>query len=91
MKDALIKTGLNQTSVKNYTFHSWRHYFTAYMRDKVTEKLLQSQTGHKTLSMLDHYAGHKITGDRERIRIAQIETFGGLLPDTADTLLKAGA
>ncbi|MDR2923496.1 MAG: site-specific integrase [Treponema sp.] len=91
LKDALIKTGLSQESARAYTFHGWRHYFTAYMRDKVNEKLLQSQTGHKTLSMLDHYAGHKITGDRERIRQAQIETFGNLLPDTAETLLKAGA
>jgi integrase len=75
LKDALKKIGLNQETAKAYTFHSWRHYFTAYMRDKVNEKLLQSQTGHKTLSMLDHYAGHKITGDRERIRQAQIETW----------------
>jgi len=89
--DALIKTGLSNESVKSYTFHGWRHYFTAYMRDKINEKLLQSQTGHKTLVMLDHYAGHKITGDRERIRQAQIETFGGLLPDSVETLQKAGA
>jgi integrase len=91
LKEALIKAGLSQESAKEYTFHGWRHYFTSYMRDKVTEKLLQSQTGHKTLSMLDHYAGHKITGDRERIRQAQIEMFGALLPDTAGTLLRAGA
>jgi len=91
LKDALAKVNMNAESAKAYTFHSWRHYFTAYMRDKVTEKLLQSQTGHKTLAMLEHYAGHKITGDRERIRQAQIETFGGLLPDTAGTLARAGA
>ena len=91
LKDALKKIGLNQETARAYTFHSWRHYFTAYMRDKVNEKLLQSQTGHKTLSMLDHYAGHSITGDRERIRQAQIEIFGGLLPDTAGTLSRVGA
>ena len=34
---------------------------------------------------------HKITGDRERIRQAQIETFGGLLPDTSKALLRAVA
>ncbi|MCL1927967.1 MAG: site-specific integrase [Treponema sp.] len=53
LKDALIKTGLSKKSAKAYTFHSWRHYFTAYMRDKITEKLLQSQTGHKTMVMLE--------------------------------------
>jgi integrase len=81
LKHALIKIGLNQETAKTYTFHGWRHYFTAYMRPRIDEKLLQSQTGHKTLVMLNHYAGHKITGDRERIRTAQIETFGGLLPE----------
>jgi integrase len=80
LKDALKKIGLNQETAKAYTFHSWRHFFTAYMRPQIDEKLLQFQTGHKTLVMLDHYAGHKITGDRERIRNAQIETFGALIP-----------
>jgi hypothetical protein len=51
------------------------------MRERVTEKLLQKQTGHKTLAMLDRYSGHRIAGDRERIRQAQIETFAGLMPD----------
>jgi integrase len=91
LKDALIKTGLSQESAKAYTFHGWRHYFTAYMRPRIDEKILQSQTGHKTLAMLDHYAGHRIAGDKERLRTAQIETFSGLLPDTAGTLLRAGA
>jgi integrase len=81
LKDALSKIGLDKETVKDYTFHGWRHYFTAYMRDKVNEKLLQSQTGHKTLVMLNHYAGHRITGDRESIRNAQIKTFGELLPE----------
>jgi integrase len=91
LREALVKTGMSGESAKVYTFHGWRHYFTAYMRDRVNEKLLQAQTGHKTLVMLNHYSGHKIAGDRERIRQAQIETFGGLLPDTAGTLLRAEA
>jgi hypothetical protein len=61
------------------------------MRDRINEKLLQQQTGHKTLQMLNHYSKHMIAGDRERIRQAKIETFGGLLPDTTSTLLRAGA
>jgi len=91
LKDALIKSGLSQESAKVYTFHGWRHYFTAYMRPRIDEKLLQSQTEHKTLVMLEHYAGHRIAGDRERLRTAQVETFGGLLPDTAGALLRVGA
>ena len=80
LKDALIKTGLSKETANMYTFHGWRHYFTAYMKPRIDEKLLQSQTGHKTLVMLEHYAGHRIAGDRERIRKAQIETFGDLIP-----------
>ena len=42
---------------------------------------LLKQTGHKEISMLKHYSDHRISGDRERIQKAQIESFGKLLPD----------
>jgi integrase len=91
LRKALVQTGMSETSAKVYTFHGWRHYFTSYMRERVNEKLLQRQTGHKTLVMLDHYSGHKIAGDREKIREAQIETFGGLLPELTGTAMREGA
>jgi hypothetical protein len=50
------------------------------MKDKLNEKLLQSQTGHKSIPMLNHYADHLLAGDRERIRQAQKEVFGSLVP-----------
>jgi integrase len=82
LKAALLETGMSIESAAAYTFHGWRHYFTAYMRERVNEKLLKSQTGHKTNVMLDLYSGHTIAGDRERIRTAQVAAFGGLLPDS---------
>jgi hypothetical protein len=82
LRAALIQTGMSRETAAVYTFHGWRHYFTAYMRERVNEKLLKSQTGHKTLVMLDHYSRHTIAGDRERIQAAQIEAFGGLLPES---------
>jgi len=85
LRVTLVKTGMSKESAKAYTFHGWRHYFTAYMRERVNEKLLQSQTGHKTLQMLLHYSDHRIAGDRERIQQAQIESFGGLIPSGANT------
>jgi integrase len=91
LREALIQTGMGEKSAKVYTFHGWRHYFTSYMRDRVNEKLLQRQTGHKTLVMLDHYSGHRLAGDREKMREAQIETFGGLLPDVTGTAMREGA
>ena len=85
LRATLVKTGMSKESAKAYTFHGWRHYFTSYMRERVNEKLLQSQTGHKTLAMLEHYSDHRIAGDRERIQQAQIESFGGLIPSGANT------
>jgi integrase len=83
LRSALLKTGMSKESANVYTFHGWRHFYTSYMRDRVTEKLLQSQTGHKTLAMIEHYSDHQTAGDRERIQAAQIEAFGGLLPSSA--------
>jgi hypothetical protein len=45
------------------------------------EKLLQKQTGHKSLIMLKRYGGHLVAGDRERVREAQVEAFGELAAD----------
>jgi integrase len=82
-RDVLQKTGLSKGASMVYTFHSWRHYYTAYMRDKLNEKLLQSQTGHKTIAMLAHYSEHRIAGKKERIRQAQVEVFGGLVVEAS--------
>jgi integrase len=79
---ALEKTGMSREAANAYVFHGWRHFFTAYMRDKLNEKLLQSQTGHKTVPMLNHYADQLLIGDRERIRRAQRDAFGALLPQS---------
>jgi integrase len=90
LREALIQTGMGREAAEVYTFHGWRHYFASYMKDRVTVKLLQSQTGHKTLVMLNHYSDHRIAGDRERIRQAQVETFGGLLPDATAIKRRTG-
>jgi integrase len=82
LRDALVKTGISKKDAVSYTFHGWRHYYTSYMKDQINEKLLQKQTGHKSLGMLKHYGEHLIAGDKERIRNAQVEIFGGLLPES---------
>jgi integrase len=84
LRVALQEIGFSKESAKQYTFHGWRHFFTAYMRGQVTAKLLQSQTGHKTLAQLDHYADHETVGDVEKIQEAQWATFGLLIPDAVD-------
>jgi integrase len=80
LRDALVKTGVSREAAKVYVFHGWRHFYTSYMRERLDAKLLQSQTGHKTMDMLEHYSGHKLAGDREKIRRAGLEAFGALMP-----------
>jgi integrase len=84
LRAALVKTGMSKESARVFTFHGWRHYFTSYMRERITEKLLQSQTGHKTITMIEHYSDHRTAGDREKIRAAQREVFGALITSGAD-------
>ena len=79
LRQALLKMGMSKETAKGYTFHAWRHFFTAYMADRVNNKVLQQQTGHKTTAMLEHYAEHRIDGEREGLRLAQVETFGRVI------------
>jgi integrase len=81
LRDALIKTGMKKESAKEYVFHGWRHFFASCMKDRLNEKLLQTQTGHKSPAMLEHYADHLLDGDREKIRQAQQDVFGALIVD----------
>jgi integrase len=82
LREALMRSGMDEKTAKSYVFHGWRHFFTTYMKDRIKDKLLQSQTGHKTLSMLEHYSGHRVSGDRDKIREAQLNAFSGLLPES---------
>jgi integrase len=80
LHSSLVASGLSEDAAKSYCFHAWRHFFTAYMRPRLADKLLQTQTGHKTAAMVDHYADHLLPGDRDKIRAAQMSAFAGLLP-----------
>jgi integrase len=80
LRDILIKTGMSLESANAYSFHGWRHFFTTYMRGKLNDKLLQSQTGHLSLSMLERYSGHITETNRNAIRQAKVDVFGALVP-----------
>lgn len=89
LRGALVETGMSKESAKVYTFHAWLSdcsrkrttFFTSYMKNRIDEKLLAKQTGHKSLIMLKHYSDHVLDGDRERIQAAQQETFKDLMPE----------
>jgi integrase len=80
LRKTLIQIGLTKDEAEQYLFHSWRHFYTAYMIRKLGKKLLKSQTGHKTDKMVNHYGDHEIDGDREIIQKMQVEAFGAILP-----------
>jgi integrase len=81
LRSALIKCGFTETEAGKYVFHGWRHFYTTYLLGKLERKLLKSQTGHLTDSMLAHYGEHQTEGDRKIIQATAINTFGNLLPD----------
>jgi integrase len=81
LRQGLQTIGISAAESKKYTVHGWRHYFTAYMKGKIDDRLLKLQTGHKTDSMLIHYSDHSIDGQAAIVQAAQIQTFGSLLPE----------
>lgn len=76
---ALVEAGMNPADAKGMTFHAWRHFYTTYMADKVNQRALQSQTGHKSQIMLEHYASHQTAEEARLITAAQAEVFGSIL------------
>ena len=78
-RQALVKAGMDEESASTITFHAWRHFYTTYMADRVNQKALQSQTGHKSQVMLEHYAAHQTAEEAKMIMGAQTELFGALL------------
>jgi integrase len=81
LRAALINSGFSKDEAGKYVFHGWRHFYTSYLMGKLEKKLLKSQTGHLTDSMLSHYGEHRIEGDRKIIQATAINTFKELLPD----------
>jgi integrase len=79
LRAALENLGMSKKAAAGYCVHGLRHTYTAYLRDKINDKLLQSQTGHKTAAMLDHYSNHRKAGDRLAIQAVVLQAFGPLI------------
>ena len=82
LKKQMRKVGIAEEDCRQICFHSWRHFYTTYMSDRVNQRVLQSQTGHKTLAMLEHYGNHSIESDMNEVEAAQIEMFGEIVSKT---------
>lgn len=77
LRNELTKLGVENAN--QYTFHAWRHYFATYMKGNIDDKILQQQTGHKSIAMLEHYSNHKTQADVEKLENAQKAIFGDIL------------
>lgn len=86
LHEQLMKIGFSEEEAKSYCFHSWRHFYAAYMSDNVNQRALQSQTGHKTIEMLEHYENHHIESDMKQITEAQQRLFGNVVSNVTRLL-----
>jgi integrase len=66
---------------RNVVFHSWRHFYSARMADKIEARKVMLATGHKTEAVFQGYANHALENDLEEVASTAKEVFGGLLPD----------
>lgn len=82
LKEALYSIGIDEEERvrRNIVFHSWRHYFTARMANKLNARTVQRATGHSTEAMLEHYAEHELEGELNDLNKTADEVFGKVIP-----------
>ena len=78
LQDAMEKTGIEYKG-RNISFHSWRHYWAAYMAPQLQKEKLMLSTGHKTKEIFDVYAGHEIAENLEEVGRVGAEVFSNIL------------
>ena len=77
-KDACDAAGIAHKE-RNIGFHSWRHYWAAYMAGRMEKDKLILSTGHKTKAVFDEYASHEIAENLEEVGKVGAEVFGNIL------------
>jgi integrase len=65
---------------RNIVFHSWRHFYSARMADKIEARKVMLATGHKTEAVFNAYADHALEQDLHEVAVTSEQVFGGLLP-----------
>jgi integrase len=61
------------------TFHSWRHYYSARMADKLEARTIMLATGHRTQAVFDAYAEHALESDMARLAATTADVFSSIL------------
>ncbi|HUX39133.1 MAG TPA: tyrosine-type recombinase/integrase [Rectinemataceae bacterium] len=65
---------------RNVVYHSWRHFYSSRMSDKLDSKKIMKMTGHKTASVFEDYAAHELENDLRDVAEAAGEAFGRIVP-----------
>ena len=71
IRKAMLKRGI--------CFHSWRHFYTASLADRIEMRSVQLATGHKTTAMAEHYANHVNGSHLEAVSKAVSDVYGQIL------------
>lgn len=75
------KEALDYWNKRNVVFHSWRHFYSARMADKLDARKVMLATGHKTEAVFRSYADHALQSHLSEVAITTGEVFGGILPE----------
>jgi integrase len=81
LKEEKIREAEEYWKKRNVVFHSWRHFYSARMADKIEARKVMLATGHKTEAVFQGYADHALENDLKEVASTTEEVFGGLLPD----------
>jgi integrase len=65
---------------RNVVFHSWRHFYTSRMTDKLEARKVMLATGHKTESVFKGYSDHALESDLGEVAVTTSEVFSGIIP-----------
>ena len=65
---------------RNVVFHSWRHFYSKVMSDRLEAEKVMLATGHSTRRVFDNYADHTLEADLAEVADVGARVFAGFLP-----------
>jgi integrase len=64
---------------RNVVFHSWRHFYSTRLADKLEARTVMVATGHKNQAMFESYADHASAEQFERVKMTVEVEFAAIL------------
>jgi len=79
LKDACKAVGIDAVA-RGIVFHSWRHFFSARLMDKMDAQEIMRITGHRSQDVFDIYQDHIEEENLEKMGQATREVMGNIIP-----------